>query len=300
MIAVCIATYNQESFIAQAIESVQMQQCDEPIRIYIGDDASADGTQAICERYAAQDERIVCIRRDKNLGLVNNTIDLYRRIMADGCEYIAMLDGDDYWIDPHKLQLQVDYFLAHPEVGFVHTNGQTSSGSNKTTFEPVEGIYGADNTGAVNCTVVFRTNLLSDELLDTIEAQHFIMLDYPLYGVFYQHTKWAYLPQRTAVWREHTSVSQPKSASAILRLREERCRMWKWLDSQFPGQVGFSKKKAQEFLWSERLNLIYAFDDKTLVTPELLKDYNPASWKQKIKQFGLKHSLFYTFLRKFI
>ena len=59
MIAVCIATYNHEAFIAQAIDSVQMQQCDEPIRIYIGDDASTDRTQTICERYAAQDERIV-------------------------------------------------------------------------------------------------------------------------------------------------------------------------------------------------------------------------------------------------
>ena len=89
MIAVCIATYNHEAFIAQAIESVLAQVCDESIRVYIGDDASTDGTQAVCERYAA-DQRIVYVRREKNLGLVSNTIDLYRRIMADGAEYIAM------------------------------------------------------------------------------------------------------------------------------------------------------------------------------------------------------------------
>ena len=121
MIAVCIATYNQESFIAQAVESALMQVCDQPIRIYIGDDASTDGTQAVCERYAAQDKRIVYVRREKNMGLVDNTIDLYRRIIADGCSYIAMLDGDDYWIAPHKLQMQVDYMRAYPEYGFVHT-----------------------------------------------------------------------------------------------------------------------------------------------------------------------------------
>ena len=99
MIAVCIATYNHESFIAQCIESVLLQLCDEPMRIYIGDDASTDDTQSICEQYAATDERIVYVRRDKNMGLTNNTIDLYYRIMADNCEYIAMLDGDDYWTD---------------------------------------------------------------------------------------------------------------------------------------------------------------------------------------------------------
>lgn len=300
MIAVCIVTYNQEAFIAQAIDSVQMQQCDEPIRIYIGDDASTDRTQAICERYAAQDERIVYIRRNKNLGLVNNTLDLYRRIMADGCKYIAMLDGDDYWTDPHKLQLQVDFLRVHPEVGFVHTNGQTASGSDKWTFGQRSGVYGIDSPGFANCTVVFRTALLSETLLREIEEQHFLWLDYPLYGIFYQQTQWAYLPKKTAVWRDHTSVSQPQTANAILRLREERCRMWRWLETQYPGKMGYSETEAKEFLWSQRMNLIYQFDDRSLVTEELLKAYHPRSLKQKIKQKGLKNSLIYTILRKII
>lgn len=300
MIAVCIATYNQEAFIAQAIESVLAQTCDEPMRVYIGDDASTDGTAAVCEHYASLDKRVVYIRRKHNLGLIENTIDLYRRIMADGCEYIAMLDGDDYWIDEHKLQLQIDHFRAHPEVGFVYTGGRTSSGSNRTSFKPVEGEYGTTDTGPVNCTVMFRTNLLSDRLLDTIASQHFIVLDYPLYGVFYQHTQWAYLPQQTAVWRDHTSVSQPPTAEAILHLHEENCRIWKWLDAQFPGKVGYDEQAAQDNLFATRLNLIYSFDDRSLVTPELLNDYKPSSWKQQIKQKALKNIVFYTILQKII
>ena len=59
MIAVCIATYNHEAFIAEAIESVLSQVCDEPMRVYIGDDASTDATETVCEQYAQQDERIV-------------------------------------------------------------------------------------------------------------------------------------------------------------------------------------------------------------------------------------------------
>ena len=227
MIAVCITTYNHEAFIAQAIESVLAQECDESLRVYIGDDASTDGTQAICERYEAKDKRIIYVRREQNLGLVANTIDLYRRILKDGCKYIAMLDGDDYWTDERKLQLQVDYLRKYPEIGFIHTNGSTLSGSDKWTFGQREGVYGIDSPGFANCTVIFRSNLLNNNLLESIEAQHFIWLDYPLYGVFYQQTKWAYLPQKTAIWRDHESVSQPKSAEAILKLREERCRMWK-------------------------------------------------------------------------
>lgn len=300
MIAVCITTYNQEAFIAQAIESVLAQKCDEPIRIYIGDDASSDGTQAICERHAQQDKRIIYVRRENNSGLTNNTIDLYRRIIADDCEYIAMLDGDDYWTDSHKLQLQIDYLRCHSEVGFVHTNGRTMSGQKTWTFGQREGVYGIDSPGFANCTVVFRANLLSYQLLDTITAQHFLWLDYPLYGVFYQRTQWAYLPQKTAVWRDHVSVSQPRKAEDILRLHEERCRMWKWLDECFSGKVGYSEQEAKDYLFAKRMNLIYQFNAPNLITPELLNDYKPRSWKQKLKQKGLKNSLLYTILRKFI
>ena len=298
MIAVCIATYNHEAFIAQAVESVRTQVCDEPLRIYIGDDASSDGTENICSRLAKEDERIVYIRQPKNIGLVRNTIDLYRRIMAEECDFIAMLDGDDYWTDSHKLQIQINYLRAHPECGFVHTNGDTLSGK-KWTFGQRDGLYGIDSVGFANCTVVFRTNLLSEELLEAIEKQDFMWLDYPLYGVFYQQTQWAYLPQKTAVWRDHTSVSQPKTAQAILQLREERCRMWKWLDAMFPGKVGYSEQEAKDFLFAQRLNLIYQFNDRSLITPALLNDYHPHEWKQRIKQKGLKNSLYYTILQKF-
>lgn len=298
MIAICIVTYNQEQYIAQAIESVQMQQCDEPLRIYIGDDASTDRTRDICETYASTDKRIVYIRREKNIGLTNNTIELYRRVLVDKCEYIAMLDGDDFWIDPHKLQLQTDYLHTHPTVGFVHTNGQTSTHSKKWTFGQREGEYGIDSVGFANCTVLFKADLLSEGLLNAIEAQNFIWLDYPLYGVFYQQTQWAYLPQITAVWREHTSVSQPKKAIDILRIREERCRMWKWLDSHFPGKVGYSDVKMKNYLFEQQLNLVYQYDDYSLVTQELLRTYKPASWKQKLKLIGLKCPFIYAFYKK--
>ena len=299
MIAVCIATYNHEAFIAEAIESVLSQQCDEAMRIYIGDDASTDGTSSVCRRYAGQDKRIVYIRRETNMGLVRNTIDLYRRMMADGADYIAMLDGDDFWCHEGKLQMQVDYLRAHPECGFVHTGGRVLSGSKKWTFGQREGVYGIDSPGFANCTVVFRTELLDEKVLEAIEAQDFRWLDYPLYGVFYQKTKWAYLPEETAVWRDHESVSQPREAKAILRNREERCRMWRWLDTQFPGKVGYSQEEEKNYLCEVRLNLIYQFDDLSLVTPELLNDYQPGSWKQRMKKIGLKNKIFYSILRKF-
>jgi hypothetical protein len=136
--------------------------------------------------------------------------------------------------------------------------------------------------------VLFRADLLSAELLDAIEAQHFLWLDYPLYGVFYQQTRWAYLPEPTAVWRDHTSVSQPRTAQAIWRLREERCRMWQWLDTRFPGRVGYSEQAVRHYLNEQRLNLIYQFRDPSFVTTQLLTEYRPDTWRQRIKLFVLR------------
>ena len=243
MIAVCIATYNHEAFIAQAIESVLAQVCDEPLRIYIGDDASTDGTQAVCERYAAQDERIVYVRREKNLGLVANTIDLYRRIMADGCTFIAMLDGDDYWTDPKKLQMQVDYPRAYEDTGLVHTAAQ-DQGTEPVPEGDLSERYDLAGARQTNCTVLFRTDLLLQTDLEELQAQAFPVLDYPLYGLFAQHTRFGYMPVCTAVWRVHSSVSNPPRLSASMRYKRERIRMWRWLDKKYPNRFHFSRSKA--------------------------------------------------------
>lgn len=251
MTAVCIATYNHESFIAQAIESVLAQTCDEPVRIYIGDDASTDGTGAICERYAAQDKRIVYVRRPQNIGLAANTIDLYRRVMADGCEYIAMLDGDDYWIDANKLQMQVDYLRAHPETGFVHTAAyDDESGiridrdSEKKPEGDVSMQYNLFGVKHSNCTVLFCSELLRQIDLDRLEEQHFPVLDYPLYGLFSQYTQFGYIYRYTAAWRRHVSVSRPIRWNEYIRYKKERIRMWKWLDTCYPGRFHYSVSQA--------------------------------------------------------
>ena len=273
MIAVCIATYNQEAYIAQAVESVLMQECDEPLRIYIGDDASTDDTSAICERLAATDNRIRYYRRTQNMGLVNNTLELYRQIMTDGCEYIAMLDGDDYWTDPNKLQLQMDYLRSHPEVGFIHTSAYEENNGEKSLMDdadiPVGDIskrYNLSGARQTNCTVFFRTDLLRKVNLETIQTQAFPVLDYPLYGLFSQYTEFAFLPVPTAVWRNHSSVSQPSNWFNYIHYRHERLRMWKWLDGLHPNSFHFDRIKAHKWLirqnfsfFIKKISLLFAY-----------------------------------------
>lgn len=74
-IGVCLVTYNEEKYIAQAIESVLSQKCDADIHLYIGEDCSSDTTGKICRWYKENYiERITLIQNEKNLGLVGNTV----------------------------------------------------------------------------------------------------------------------------------------------------------------------------------------------------------------------------------
>ena len=67
MIGVCIVTYNQEKFIEQCVESALSQKCDEPFRIYIGEDCSTDSTLDICQKYASKYTSVISLmHRNEN------------------------------------------------------------------------------------------------------------------------------------------------------------------------------------------------------------------------------------------
>lgn len=119
-ISVIVVTYNQERTIGRTLDSILAQRTDADYEIIIGDDASADGTEAICRRYAATHPgKIVYLRRDRNLGVVRNYYDCVSRGRG---RYLADCAGDDFWIDPLKLQRQWDVIRRDPSVSLVATH----------------------------------------------------------------------------------------------------------------------------------------------------------------------------------
>jgi glycosyltransferase involved in cell wall biosynthesis len=129
LVSICCITYNQEKFIGQTIESFLMQKTDFAVEIIIGDDASTDRTPEILNEYDSDfPGRLTLIRRGKNVGFMENLRDVYSH--ATG-KYLAMCEGDDYWTDPLKLQIQADFLEAHQEFS--------------VCFHPVKVIYGDDS-----------------------------------------------------------------------------------------------------------------------------------------------------------
>jgi glycosyltransferase involved in cell wall biosynthesis len=112
-VCIVVATYNQEKYIRHTLDSIVGQKTNFEYEAIVGDDCSTDGTAAIIREYAEKyPDIIVPIIREKNLGMVANTMDLTLRATGD---YVAFIEGDDYWIDENKLQKQVDFLDSHPD-----------------------------------------------------------------------------------------------------------------------------------------------------------------------------------------
>ncbi|MFW6114516.1 MAG: glycosyltransferase family 2 protein [bacterium] len=111
---VCI-TYNHEPYIHDAIEGFLIQETDFPFEVIIHDDASTDNTAAIIREYAERYPKII-----RPIYQTENQYSLGRRgreVVNALCRgrYIALCEGDDFWVDPKKLQTQVDFLERNPD-----------------------------------------------------------------------------------------------------------------------------------------------------------------------------------------
>lgn len=115
-ISVIITTYNQEKYIAEAIESVLSQKDCPKFEIIIGNDCSTDSTPKIVEEYKQKYPEIIkVLPRPYNLGLKKNLKNCFENCSGD---YIAICEGDDYWVDCHKLKKQYELLKNSSEALF--------------------------------------------------------------------------------------------------------------------------------------------------------------------------------------
>ena len=119
-LVVLICTYNHKNSIAKAIESVLAQKTNFKFQAWILDDCSTDGTSDIVREYANKyPEIIVPFINEVNKSASKNTFEALKKMNA---KYFATLDGDDYWTDENKLQIQVDILENNPDCSFCAHN----------------------------------------------------------------------------------------------------------------------------------------------------------------------------------
>lgn len=154
LVSICSITYNHAPYIRQCLDGFLMQKTNFPFEIIINDDCSTDGTTEIIKEYAAKyPDLIKPIFHDENQYQkgVRGIFVKFVFPKAQG-KYIAMCEGDDYWIDPLKLQKQVDFMESHPDYSMCFHRARIENETSKTEFY-------------INCSTIEDRDYSGDELL---------------------------------------------------------------------------------------------------------------------------------------
>lgn len=210
-VSVLMITYNHEKYIAQAIESALMQELDAPYEIVIGEDCSIDNTLAICENFARQyPNKIRLLHRETNLGMMNNFV---ATLNACKGEYIALLEGDDYWTVADKLACQVEFLELHKDYSICSHNVNMAHGDQVSNREwlgqdaqtelTLEDLL-SKGSGGATCSLVFRKDALMP-IPDWYPKQQ--GGDWSLQVLCASKGKMRYFPNSMGVFRRHSQGS---------------------------------------------------------------------------------------------
>lgn len=118
MVTIASITFNAENYIVEALDSWLSQKTNFPFEILVSDDGSTDDTCKIVKEYMSKYSNIRLINTG-HIGCVPNYI---RSLKESRGKYIALCDGDDYWIDSMKLQKQFDFMETHSDFSACYTN----------------------------------------------------------------------------------------------------------------------------------------------------------------------------------
>lgn len=190
LVAIHCLAFNHEPYIRECLDGFVMQKTNFKFVAIVHDDASTDKTAEIIREYEAKYPDIIkpIYETENQYSKHDGSID---RIMNDaidatGAKYVAMCEGDDYWIDPYKLQKQVDVLEKDETLMACVTNCSVVDDKANTTKEIRGDVVKDDIEGRYNLRQFFDNN-------------H----QYPTLSVVYRNT------HREEVWKKTKIMANP-------------------------------------------------------------------------------------------
>jgi glycosyltransferase involved in cell wall biosynthesis len=257
-LSVCLITYNHERYIELAVQSALAQQTAFPFEIVVGEDCSTDRTRDILLQLKSQHpDRIRLSLRERNVGAMAHFAQ--RRLDCRG-QYLAILEGDDYWTDPAKLQKQVEALDAHPDwtIAFHRVRCVYEDGSRPDHWYPAtvpRDVLSIDDMIRRNfiqsCSAVYRNHVI--ERLPEFFAD-LKLGDWPFALMHADRGHVGYLPDEMAVYRIHgqglwTLTSEVSRYRATLEMLTQ---MDRYFDGRYHRQFRGTRRRLGAALWLVR------------------------------------------------
>lgn len=258
-ISICVISYNHEPFIKETLDSISSQDFSGSVEVIVGIDLSSDQTLNIAREIAANYKwPIQVIGYDQRQGMYNN---LFKVLSLAKGEFIAILEGDDYWFDNKKISKQFAYMKRHSKCILTGGGIKTLTGielkGTKGLLNTFSQKFSRDDVMHANrltfCTAMLRREAFDLELMKTLkESPH---LDWPIYIILFAKVPDGYLK----VFSDVFSVYRQHAGGVYSGVAEEKRR------NNVIKTMGFNASLINE----PKYNHYYSLYEKYLTTPSL-------------------------------
>ena len=249
--SVLVTTYNNENFIEECLNSVLSQNVNEPFQIILFDSASTDSTVEIARNILGSRTSNFQIVVDRENRFWQGSAYMLSAISSCQGEFIAFLDGDDFWIDNSKLEKQLRFLRSNPGVSVVGTSAEVWNQTQQVVERVIPevgklGTFPGRDLAAENYLV--NSSVMARNHYENIQTNFYSMClhkDYPLWAYLTQDSSFAVLPDITTRYRTSTgsNITQTYSDSfrkaidvqtrALLALNQNEDLSHLWLSSIF-------------------------------------------------------------------
>ena len=230
LVSVSCLVYNHINYLELCIKQLLEQQTSFPIEIVFHDDASNDGSVDVLKKYANLYPHLIkLVLQEKNIYYHNvRKIENDLHNLRKG-KYIANCEGDDYWIDPLKLEKQVQFLERHPDFSGIHTkveyvdsNGKNVGISNKVTPNLVEADFSDIVLNSIihSVSFMYRSDVLvmNNKFIWDLSDHYY---DQYLFLATALHGKIKYLDEITAAYRINVGVLKTWNRFSKAKYSEE-------------------------------------------------------------------------------
>lgn len=319
-VSVRCSTYNQSKYIKDTMDGFCMQETNFPYVCTIVDDASTDGEQVVIKEYIDEHfladyqtseteyAHIITAQHKKNRNCHFVVLFLKENLYSKGpihslkrldyirewenVPYIAFCEGDDYWVSPHKLQLQVDQLDANPNYMMVYTDYQTVDMQGNVLYrKEYEEIKKYSSTGDILPLLFVRNFPMTLTLLFRKEVLYSSFMKKSPFTLDYLSSMSAafkgdccYLPEKTSCYRQNPNSLMNSRLNDVVKKVTE-------LNKYFALEYVKGNSKKESF--RNHVNIMQTIclrfmDDKEVMEQLIAANGNVRLWKAV---FGVKRSV---------